>query len=130
MKEVFKNKAIGFRLTLVCIVFSLVTAAVYASIYSSTRYMSWAAVASIVIGVVLTAGLILAHQYRFAPTALMVCNFLALLFYIYYIYFFISSVVTGIQFSGFPLEFYVNIVFFAVMIILSVVCVFLPQTNE
>ena len=124
MKEVFKNKTTGFRLMLVSIIFSLLTAAVYTGIYSSTRYMSWASVISIVVGAVLSVGLILVRQYRFAPTVLMACDFLACLFYIYCIYFFISSVVTGIQFSGFPLEFYVNIAFFVLMIILSVVCVF------
>ncbi len=130
MKELMKNKAVGFRATLACMVLSLITAAVYTGIYSSTRFMSWAAVGIIVAGVVLTAVLILAKQFRFAPSLLMAADFLAFLFYVYYIYFFVSSVATGIQFSGFPPEFFVNIAFFVVTIVLSVVCVFLPQTEE
>ncbi len=130
MKGILENKATGFRLTLICTALSLITAAVYAGIYSSTRFMSWTAVGIIVAGAVLALLLILARQYRFAPSVLMAADFLAFLFYLYYIYFFISSVATGIQFSGFPMEFYVNIVFFVVTIILSVVCVFLPQTKE
>ena len=61
---------------------------------------------------------------------LLVCDFLSLLFYVYYIYFYISSVVTGIQFSGFPLEFYVNVVLYAASLVLSIACVFMRQTAE
>ena len=60
----------------------------------------------------------------------MAADFLAVLFFIYHIYFYVSSVATGIQFSGFPLEFFVNIGFLVVTIALSVVCVFMPQTAE
>ena len=55
---------------------------------------------------------------------------LSLLFYVYYIYFYISSVVTGIQFSGFPLEFYVNVVLYVASLVLSIACVFMRQTAE
>ena len=74
--------------------------------------------------------LIFLKQFRFAPSLLMVADFLAVLFYIYHIYFYISSVAAGIQFSGFPPEFFVNIVFLVVTVALSVVCVFMPQTAE
>lgn len=130
MKAITDNKAPGFRMTLVCMVLSLVTMIVYTVIYSKTRFMSWESFGIILAGVILTLVLILAKQYRFAPSALMVGDFVAALFYIYHIYFYISSVATGIQFSGFPPEFFVNIAFFVVTIALSVACVFMPQTAE
>ena len=109
---------------------SVITSVVYVSIYSSTRFMSWAAFAFILVGVVLTAGLIAFKLYRYAPALMLVTNFLGLLFFVYYIYFFVSSVAVGIQFSGFPPEFFVNIVFFVLMLVASVACVFMPQTEE
>lgn len=130
MKELMQNKAPGFRLTLVSILFSLVTAIVYAVIYSHSRYMSWAAFWVMLAGAALTVALIFLKQYRFAPALLMTTNFLSLLLFVYYIYFYISSVATGIQFSGFPPEFFVNIAFYVVALMLSVVCVFMKQTKE
>lgn len=109
MKNILANKPLGVRVTLTATALSLVTALVYLAIYSSSRYMSWQAFGIMVGGVVLTALLILCKQERFAPSMLLLGDFLSLLFYVYYIYFYISSVVTGIQFSGFPLEFFVNI---------------------
>lgn len=130
MKNFVANKPLGFRVTLFTMALSLVTALVYLAIYSSSRYMSWQAFGIMVVGVVLSAVLIALKQERFAPSALLVCDFLSLLFYVYYIYFYISSVVTGIQFSGFPLEFFVNIVFYAASLVLSIACVFMRQTVE
>lgn len=130
MKNIMANKPLGFRVTLVAAALSLVTALVYLAIYSSSRYMSWQAFGIMIAGVVLTVVLIALKQERFAPSMLLVCDFLSLLFYVYYIYFYISSVVTGIQFSGFPLEFYVNVVLYVASLVLSIACVFMRQTAE
>ncbi|HIZ42228.1 MAG TPA: hypothetical protein H9811_06675 [Candidatus Gemmiger excrementigallinarum] len=130
MKNFLANKPLGFRVTLVATALSLVTALAYLAIYSSSRYMSWQAFGIMIAGVVLTVALIALKQERFAPSALLVGNFLSLLFYGYYIYFYVSSVVTGIQFSGFPLEFFVNIVLYAASLVLSIACVFMRQTVE
>ena len=130
MKNFLANKPLGFRVTLVATALSLVTALAYLVIYSSSRYMSWQAFGIMIAGVVLTVALIALKQERFAPSALLVGDFLALLFYGYYIYFYVSSVVTGIQFSGFPLEFFVNIVLYAASLVLSIACVFMRQTVE
>lgn len=130
MKNFLANKPLGFRVTLVATALSLVTALAYLAIYSSSRYMSWQAFGIMIAGVVLTVALIVLKQERFAPSALLVGDFLSLLFYGYYIYFYVSSVVTGIQFSGFPLEFFVNIVLYAASLVLSIACVFMRQTVE
>lgn len=130
MKNFLANKPLGFRVTLVATALSLVTALVYLAIYSSSRYMSWQAFGIMIAGVVLTVALIALKQARFAPSALLAGDFLSLLFYVYYIYFYVSSVVTGIQFSGFPLEFFVNIALYAASLVLSIACVFMRQTVE
>lgn len=130
MNNFMANKTLGFRVTLVTMVLSLVTALVYLAIYSSSRYMSWQAFGIMVAGVVVAAVLIALKQVRFAPSALLLGDFLSLLFYVYYIYFYISSVATGIQFSGFPLEFFVNAVLYGLSLVLSIACVFMRQTAE
>ena len=130
MKNFMANKPLGFRVTLVTMALSLVTALVYLAIYSSSRYMSWQAFGIMVAGVAVAAVLIGLKQVRFAPSALLLGDFLSLLFYVYYIYFYISSVATGIQFSGFPLEFFVNAVLYGLSLMLSIACVFMRQTIE
>ena len=130
MNNFMANKPLGFRVTLVTMALSVVTALVYMAIYSSSRYMSWQAFGIMVAGVVVAAALIGLKQVRFAPSALLLGDFLSLLFYVYYIYFYISSVATGIQFSGFPLEFFVNAALYGLSLVLSIVCVFMHQTVE
>ncbi len=130
MKTIMADKPVGFRVPLATIVLSLVTALVYLATYSSSRYMSWQAFGIMIGGVVLTALLIVLKLERFAPSALLFGDFLSLLFYVYYIYFYISSVVTGIQFSSFSAEFFVNTILYVASLVLSVACVFMRQTAE
>lgn len=130
MKTILANKPAGFRVTLAATALSLVTALVYLALYSASRYMSWQAFGIMAAGVVLTAALIVLKQERFAPSALLLGDFLALLFFVYYIYFYISSVVTGIQFSGFSAEFYVTMALFVLSLALSIASVFMRQTEE
>lgn len=130
MNKAFSNKAIGFKATILAMLVSVVSIIVYAVIYSSTRYMSWPAVGIMAAGIVASFCLILTRQYRFAPAVLLAGDFIGFLFYVYYIYFYVSSVVTGIQFSGFPVGFFVNIAFMLVSVVLCVICVFMRQTPK
>lgn len=126
MIKQLKNRSRAFYGTLICSGVSVITMIVYAAIYASTRFMAREALLCMTGGVLLGLVLLFTNHERFAPSALLVGNFLGLLFYIYHIYFFVSSVVTGIQFSGFPPEFFVNAVMFGITLVLSIVCVFLP----
>ena len=130
MKKRFQNKAPGFKVLLGAIAASAVTSAVYAAIYASTRFMSWAAFAFLLGGAAAGLCLVLFGLERFAPAALLVTSLVALMLHVYYIYFFISSVVTGIQFSGFPLDFYVNFVLYGITLVLSIVSVFMPVEEK
>ncbi len=130
MKEVFQNKSKGFRALLACMALSLITAIVYAATYANTRYFSAPGLGIMIAGVALAALLIALKAQRFAPALLLATNFAALLFHVYSIYFFISSVVTGIQFSGFPPEFFIVFALFGLTLVLSIACVFLPVEEE
>lgn len=116
--------------TLLAAAITAVTAAVYCIIYSTTRFMSWEAFWLLIAGVVAVIPLLLLKKPRFAPTLLFASGFLGFMFYAYDIYFFISSVVVGIQFSGFPPEFFVNIVFFVATIAADIAAVFLPMDQK
>lgn len=130
VKEYLKDKRYGFYFVLVTMLLSLITMIVYAVGYSKTRYMSWGAFAIILIGVVLVAILLALKLYSLAPAVLLTTNFVALLMFVYYIYFFISSVMTGIQFSGFPPEFIATTTFFVLMLVASIITVFVPIAKK
>lgn len=129
MKEYFADKKPGFYVTLAAALISIITLIVYAVGYGSSRYMSWAAFWFILIGIVVAAALVALRLYRFAPAALFAANTLALCFFIYYIYYFVSSVVYGIQFSSFPPEFVSSVVMFVLAIVSSIVAIFMKQTD-
>ena len=126
MKKLFQDKTKGYLFTVAAMVAAVVTGIVYTIIYSSTKYYSREGIAIIIVGVILSAVLLALKLQRFAPAVMLVSSFISLLFHVYYIYFYISSVVTGIQFSGFPVSFFVNFVLFGITLILSIISVFLP----
>ena len=128
--EVLKSKLPGAKVLLLTILLSIVTAVVYYTTYSGTRYMAWKGLYIMAGGIVVALLLILARLARFAPGLLLVTNFVALLFHVYHIYFFISSVMTGIQYSSFPLDFFVVFILFGVTLVMSIACVFMPLEEE
>lgn len=131
IKEYLKGKKYGFYVTVASAVLCIITVIIYSSIYGETRYLSRAAIVLLVCGVVVAIVLEILKQHKLAPVALLLGSFIAFLLYIYYIYFFVSSVLVGIQFrAGFPPEFIVNAVFYVLTLVTCVVNVFLPQVKE
>ena len=130
VKEYFADKKYGFYVLLSSMLLSLITMIVYAASFGRTRYMSWAAFAVLLVGIVLAAVLIVFKFQRFAPALMFVVTLVALMLFIYYIYFFVSSVMTGIQFSGFPPEFFATVIFFALSLVTSIVSIFTPLTDK
>ncbi len=130
MKDLLANKKYGFFVTLALMLLSVVTMIVYASIYGGTRFMSWAGFWVVLAGVVVAAALILVKQERWVPALLLATNFIGFLLYVYYIYFHVSVILVGIQSAGFPPEFFVNVVFFVITLVVSVANIYLPQNKE
>lgn len=127
VKEYVKDKSVGFYFTAGIALLSLVIAIVYACSYAGTDNISWAAFALLLAGIVGTAALVALKQYQWAPIAQAVLNFVALLLFIYGIYYYVSVVMTGIDATGFEPAFWANTILFAIVFVLSVVNVFLPQ---
>ena len=125
-KNDLKDKGARFYAVLVTMLLSLVAAIVYACIYGNTRFMSWVGFGLMIAGAILAGVLVAFKLEKYAPTLLLVMNFVGFLFYVYYIYFHISVVMVGIQASGFPPEFFVNVVFLVLALASSVASIFMP----
>ncbi len=130
MKELFNGKKAGFWVLLAAMVFAVVTLIAYPAVYGSTRFMSWTGFWFMLGGLALSCILVLCRQERFAPSAMLAGSFVSFLYYVYNIYFFISSVVTGIQFSGFPPEFFLVAACFCLTLVLSIAAVFMKQSDK
>ena len=121
MKKLLENKSYGFYVTFVSVVASIVCAAVYASMYSGSRYMEWPAVVAMLVGAAVSLVLMFTKKAGWAN---------AFLYYVYGIYFYVSVVMVGIQATGFNSQFRVCTAMFAVLQVLNLVNVFLKQVKE
>ena len=131
MKKLLENKAYGYYVTLALSVLSVVVAVVYAVLYSGSRYMSLPAVILPIVGTVAAVGLgFVRGGGKWANAVLALCDFVALLFYIYGIYFYVSVVLVGIQASSFNSQFVICTVLFVGLLIANLVNVFLKQEKE
>ena len=131
MKKLFENKAYGYYVTLLLSVLSVATAVVYLAMYSGSRYMSTPAAILPIVGAVAAVilGFVRGGGY-FANAILALCDFVALLFYIYGIYFYVSIVLVGIQASSFNSQFVICTILFAGLLIANLINVFLKQEKE
>lgn len=131
MKKLLGNKSYGYYITLALSVLSVVTAVVYLVMYNGSRYMSAPAAVLPIVGAVAAVGLGFVHGGGKAANAVLaLCDFVALLFYIYGIYFYVSVVMVGIQASSFNSQFVICTVLFVVLLIANLINVFLKQEKE
>ena len=131
MKKLLGNKSYGYYITLALSVLSVVTAVVYLVMYNGSSYMSAPAAILPILGAVAAVGLgFVRGGGKAANAVLALCDFVALLFYIYGIYFYVSVVMVGIQASSFNSQFVICTVLFAVLLIANLINVFLKQEKE
>lgn len=116
--------------TFVSVVASIVCAAVYASMYSGSRYMEWPAVVAMLVGAAVSLVLMFTKKAGWANAVIAAADFVAFLYYVYGIYFYVSVVMVGIQATGFNSQFRVCTAMFAVLQVLNLVNVFLKQVKE
>ena len=130
IKGLFKNKPLGFYVTLGTLVLALITAVAYLLCYNNTdNFNVWSFVVllvSFVTGVVL----VLVKQAKIAPYVLGLLNFVALLFYVYGIYYYVSVVLVGIDLDHFEPQFFVSTILFVVLQVAGVAAVFMKQEKE
>lgn len=129
IKTYFKNKSIGLIFSVLICCLSLITAIVYATCYAGSTSMSWFAFILLLVGCVLGVVLFFFKKNKWIPYVQAICNFIALLFYIYGIYFYVSVVVVGIDLQSVDAAFVFNTVLFGLTFILSVANIYLKQDN-
>ena len=130
IKGLFKNKSIGFYVTLGTIGLALITAVAYLLCYNNTdNFNVWAFIV-LLVSVVASVILVLIKQYKIAPYALGFLNFVALLFYVYGIYYYVSVVLVGIDLDHFEPQFFVSTILFVVLLGASVAAIFMKQEKE
>lgn len=129
-KEIFKDKSLGFYVTLALIAASIVTAILYAVLYNGSEYFSMPAVVALVGGAVAALAVAFSKQAKWACAVLALADFIGLLLYVYGIYFYVSIVMVGIQASTFSWQFILCTVVFAALLVANVVNVFLKQVKE
>ena len=129
IKDFFKAKGYGFYATVFVSLLSLVAAIVYAATYQNTsRFMSWAAFAVILIGVVLALLLSVTRFGEFAPAVLAAADFAALMLFIKIIYNYVAVVMVGIDLTSFEPRFIACTVLFALCVVMSIACIFAIKT--
>ncbi|MBP5153687.1 MAG: hypothetical protein ILP12_01595 [Lachnospiraceae bacterium] len=129
MKNLFADKKIGFWFTLCTAALTLITAIVYRAIYQGSNYLSVLAFWLLIGGAVVSVALLFVGLERFAPAVLFAAVTVAFCYYIYYIYFYISSAAYGIQ-TTFTAPFFVNAAFFVLTLIACFVLIFIPHKAE
>ncbi len=128
-KEYLSDKSYGFYVVLVTMLLSLITVLVYSIGFGQIGFLSWQAIVSLIVGLVVAAGLLVLKQYKFVPAVLFVSIFFAFIMVLYYVYdFLISSVFWG-NFEV-PVQIILAAVFFLLAIIASIVSVFAPIVNK
>lgn len=129
-KAFFKDKGIGFFMSVIVLLFSLVTAAVYAVGYSGSSDFSGPVLIAILAGAAAAVILALLKRYNWVPVALALGNFAALLLFIKSIYFYVSVVMYGINGSAFSPAFTSSTTCLAVALVLSIANIFMKQVKE
>ena len=130
MKKLLEGKCVGFTVTLVLIALSLLLAGVYAVSFRGSSYMSWKAFGAIVAGACLALALGFTKCAGWANVVVALGDFIGLLLYAYASYFYVSSVMVGIQGSTFSSQFITVTAGLAVLFAANLVNVFLRQVKE
>lgn len=129
-KAFLKDKGIGFFMSVIVLLFSLVTAVVYAVGYSGSSDFSRPVLITILVGAAAAVVLALLKRYNWVPVALALGNFVALLLFIKSIYFYVSVVMYGINGSAFSPAFTSSTTCLVVALALSIANIFMKQVKE
>ncbi len=137
MKKLLSNKAYGFFVTLSLAVLSIVTMIVYLVSYkgviatnSTKEIFSWPAFIFLLVFVVLfVCSLFIRNYFKYLNYIACVCLTLSFCFFVYGIYYQVSVMATGID-AKFNFTFFFNTFLFAILWIVSIANVFLPQEKK
>ena len=92
--------------------------------------MSWAAFVIMLLGMIAGVIMPIFRLDKWVPAVLLVTNFLGFLLFVYYVYFYVSVVLVGIQATNFSSGFIASVVFFALTMVAAIANVFCKQTKD
>lgn len=124
-----KDKKPGFWVSASLALLSMVIAIVYIACFRGTDEMSYWAFSFLLIGGILGLGLLAFNKSDIAKYVIGGGIFVALLFYIYAVYYYVSVVMVGIDLDHFSTEFIITTTLFVIGFIGGLVNVFLPQVK-
>ena len=130
LKDFLSDKSYGFYVTLVAIAMTVATAIVYAVSYGHDLDMSWWAFALLVVGAFINVVLIFLKQNFWGSILMALCDFLAVLIFIYPVYFYLSVVAYGINDSAFSPAFTSSTTMLVLTLIISIASTFMRQRKE
>lgn len=136
IKGFFQNKGVGYYVSLVVGVIALIAAIIYAVAYGTYRsnnnegVMSWAAFVMLLLCFLLPIVGGLFKLEKFAPYGVFAGGLLALIFYIYKIYYHASVLFAGIELQDNKTTFFFVTGLMVVVFVLTIVAFFLPQNKE
>ncbi len=130
IKSYLKDKSIGFYASLSLLVLFFVTAIVYPICYAGTVHISWVSFGLLLAALAVGCVLMYKGWYLYVPVALGILGFLALLFYIYGIYYYVSIVLVGIDLTSVDFPFILCTVLYSLIFVVSIVNIFLPHSAK
>lgn len=130
LKDYLKDKDVGFWFSASLVVFSLLTAVVYAACYAGTDNISWLSFAFMLAAAAAGGALIALRRFTYAPYVLAALIFLSLLFFIYGIYYYVSVVMVGIDLDTFEPQFIICAIMYLLAFGAAVANVFLRQIKR
>lgn len=135
-KNFFKDKGVGYYVTVLATVLALATMIVYVSYYghgpreANIDCMNWVAFYLILAGIVLTVALLIFNQRFWATVSISLFSFVSLLFYIYGVYGYVSVVAVGIDLKTLSPGFLACTILYVLTIVFAYASVFLKQKKE
>jgi len=134
MKKLFQNKGIGFYFEAVLALLSIVTAIIYAVSYgnfvnqatNNKPCISWVGFVFLFAWIVLAVILKFTKFGKYTPYLDIVFIELALFFYVYRIYYYVSVMAAGID-ASFNFTFFFITILFVILAAIAIANCFLPQ---
>ena len=130
MKDLFKNRPVGFYVTISTIGVTLLTAIAYILCYAGSNNFNAGAFILLLVSFVISVVLLFVKQTKFIPYVLWFVNFVAFLFYILGIYRYVADVFIGIDYYYFEPSFYITVILFLLSVVGGTSTIFLKQEKK
>ena len=130
MKELFKDKPVGFYILLGSIGLTFITAITYFACYLGHENLNVFSIIFLLVSGVASSILFFIKKIKVVPYVLWFLNFVAFLFFIYAMYRYVVDVFVGIDYDHFEFSFIITAILFLLSVGTSTSTIFLKLTKE